>query len=45
MEAGKCSLYFRLKNDVTVTYDNNYVVNNIFENTRFLSKITGRTHE
>ena len=26
----KCSLYFRLKNDVTVTYDNNYVVNNIF---------------
>lgn len=28
----KCSLYFRLKNDVTVTYDNNYVVNNIFEN-------------
>lgn len=27
----KCSLYFRLKNDVTVTYDNNYVVNNIFE--------------
>lgn len=27
----KCSLYFRLKNDVTVTYDNNYVKNNVFE--------------
>ena len=26
----KCSLYFRLKNDVTVTYDNNYVKYNIF---------------
>ena len=26
----KCSLYFRLKNDVTVAYDNNYVKYNIF---------------
>lgn len=26
-----CKLYFRSKKDVTVTYDNNYIKNNIFE--------------
>ena len=27
----KCNLYFKSKKDITITYDNNYVKNNIFE--------------
>lgn len=32
-----CKLYFRSKKDITITYDNNYVKNNIFYNTYGLS--------
>ena len=31
-----CKIYFRSKKDITITYDNNYVKNNIFE-TKFNS--------
>ena len=35
----KCNLYFKSKKDITITYDNNYVKNNIFESTYDVSKL------
>lgn len=34
-----CKTYFRSKKDITVTFDNNYIENNIFEKTYKTSKI------
>ena len=34
-----CKTYFRSKKDITITYDNNYIENNIFDKTYKTSKI------
>ena len=33
----KCNLYFKSKKDITITYDNNYIKNNIFNDTYDIS--------
>ena len=35
-----CKLYFKSKKEITVTYDNNYIKNNIFENIYTTNNIT-----